>query len=76
MVNINGREITLASFKEKPTSPVKRRMVRVLNLSELAATAVQQGVISDEDWNNFEVERRTTAAQLRKSIREKRSQRK
>jgi hypothetical protein len=74
MVNINGREIVLATFKEKPTSLAKRKMVRVSSLSELAAVAVQQGVISDEDWNNFEEERRASSAQLRKSLRDKRGQ--
>ena len=71
LVNINGREIILATFKEKPTSLAKRKMVRVSSLSELAAVAVQQGVISDEAWNNFEAERRASSAQLRKSLREK-----
>ena len=74
LINISGREIFLATFRVKPATPPKRKMVSVTDLSQLATTAVQQGVISDEDWGNFETERRASSAQLRKSLREKREQ--
>lgn len=74
LINISGREISLATFRVKPATPPKRKMVSVTDLSQLATTAVQQGVISDEDWDNFETERRASSAQLRKSLREKREQ--
>jgi hypothetical protein len=72
VVFLNGREIELAHFVSKQPAQVKQRMQTVTDLRELAAVAVERGVITESDWSSFEQERLRNSMLLRKSIRERR----
>lgn len=73
VVYLNGQEIELAHFISKQPAQVKQRMQTVTDLRELAAIAVERGVISESDWSSFEQERLRNSMLLRKSIRERRA---
>jgi hypothetical protein len=70
-ISINGKRLVLAKFLSRPAPPPKIRMQRV-ELKDLAAVAVEKGIISEEDWANFALARKQASAQLIKSIRERR----
>ena len=72
IININGKEVVLATFLSRPATPAKRKLTTLTDLSQLASAAVQLGVISESDWQSFEADRHANSAMIRKSLRDRR----
>lgn len=69
---ISGSKIEIATFNKPSAQPPKRKFTSITNLEDLKSVTLETNFFTEDDWQNFEIERRKESEALKLKLRERR----